>query len=127
MVWHSDSSLTYLMEWAGGTDGNRGSWAEQPPWDGSSPDELAQDPPPGRYEPKRGFGWVWRTLYGGPEGHLGWATAAETGFCANIQRFDRGLMFRSSSVQFCHPEYPNPAQDLQLYFSLYSDGTWIRH
>jgi hypothetical protein len=56
------------------------------------------NPPPGLQEPRRGFGWLWRTHLGGPQGRLGWALDREYGW-DNIgvaQPFERGVLFKGS-------------------------------
>jgi hypothetical protein len=49
-------------------------------------------------EPKRGFGWLWRTHLEGPDGPLGWALDREYGFdnTGRVQQFEQGLMFKGS-------------------------------
>ncbi len=65
-------------------------------------------PPSGLYQPKLGFGKVWREQPGVRDG-LGWATMEEHSFWASIQPFDEGLMIWS---------------DAEGVFVLYSNGTW---
>lgn len=56
-------------------------------------------PPPGRYEPVRGFGKVWREGTGAKvKERLGWATAPEKGGPGAYQRFARGEMYWSQAV-----------------------------
>jgi hypothetical protein len=43
------------------------------------------EPPPGRYQPIRGFGMVWREQPGVRD-RLGWAVEPETGYETAIQR-----------------------------------------
>ena len=57
----------------------------------TDPESGGETPPPGRVEPVRGFGKVWRENPNVRQG-LGWAYAAETGVQAVHQPFDRGLM-----------------------------------
>jgi len=45
-------------------------------------------PPPGLYQPVRGFGLVWRQ-YSQVRSRLGWAVDEETGFSTTIQRTTR--------------------------------------
>ncbi|HXW01502.1 MAG TPA: hypothetical protein VEC93_24035, partial [Anaerolineae bacterium] len=68
-------------------------------WDGSNPEGVGLSPPAGLVEPKRGFGWLWRTHLGGPEGPLGWALDREYGFdnTGQAQQFEQGLIFKGSS------------------------------
>ena len=65
-------------------------------------------PPSGLYQPKLGFGKVWREQPGVRDG-LGWATTGEHSFWASIQPFDEGLMIWSNA---------------EGVFVLYNDGTW---
>jgi hypothetical protein len=97
-------------------------------WDGSNPEGVGMSPPPGLHEPKLGFGWLWRTHLGGPDGKLGWALEEEKGICINIQRFERGLIFRSTK-ETCTEEFnwaTHPGFE-PILFSLYEDGTWWRY
>lgn len=56
-------------------------------------------PPKGLLEPIRGFGKVWREGTGARvRERLGWATAPEKGANGAYQRFDRGEMYYSASV-----------------------------
>ena len=65
-------------------------------------------PPSGFYQPKYGFGKVWRGQPGVRDG-LGWATRQERSFWASIGPFEKGLMIWS---------------DVEGIFVLYDDGTW---
>lgn len=96
MLWRSDTDTAYVF-YANGT------WfpvTER--WDGATPTGRG-DPPPGLQAPVRGFGYVWSNREDIFRG-LGWATAAEKGFCALTQDFDRGFILRSSDVPSCTPE-----------------------
>ena len=78
-----------------------GRWQPANPdwkWDGSNPEGIGLSPPPGLVEPQRGFGWLWRTHLGGPEGPLGWALDKEYGFdnTGQAQLFEHGIMFKGS-------------------------------
>ena len=102
MLWLSDSDWAYALHWQNGTNSNAGDWSTDGnawKWDGSSPDGVGLTPPSGLYEPVRGFGYVWRNFLGGTASAFGWATGPEKGFCANVQRFERGFAFRSSTVE----------------------------
>lgn len=81
---------------------SEGRWQPANPdwkWDGSNPEGIGLSPPPGLVEPQRGFGWLWRTHLGGPEGPLGWALDREYGFdnTGQAQLFENGIMFKGSS------------------------------
>ena len=65
-------------------------------------------PPSGYYQPRRGFGKIWREQAGARD-KLGWATANERGLGAAWQPFQNGLMLWS---------------DVHGTFVIYSDGTW---
>ena len=90
MLWRQDVNLIYGL----GPD---------PPWfftgdtwrDGDSPSDPAIVPPPGLYQPERGFGKVWRERFGVRE-TLGWATIEEKGFSAIIQEFSGGSVWRDA-------------------------------
>jgi serine/threonine protein kinase len=132
MLWREDTNLVYVLHFRNGTDTSAGDWRLiVDEWDGSNPDGIGLSPPPGLYEPKRGFGWVWRTYLGGPSSQVGWAREEEKGFCAKFQPFEQGLILHSSTVEFCHEENlynwaTNPSFS-PLFFALYEDGRWRRY
>jgi hypothetical protein len=69
------------------------TWAEGQPVSGG------ETPPRGLYEPVRGFGKVWREGTGARvRERLGWATGPETGGNGAYQRFDKGEMYWSSTI-----------------------------
>jgi hypothetical protein len=134
MFWRSDLDWTYALHQRNGTDTAFGDWStgkDAWKWDESFPDGRGLTPPPGLLEPIRGFGYAWYNFLGGPDSALGWATSQEKGFCANLQRFESGVIFHSSTVQYCQDEMYNwAAADpsfTSLFFTLYADGTWERH
>jgi hypothetical protein len=59
-------------------------------WAENQPANAGLTPPPGLYEPQRGFGKVWRE-YAWRE-KLGWATAPEQAEQATFQRFSTGAV-----------------------------------
>ncbi|HZG67583.1 MAG TPA: hypothetical protein VEZ12_12620, partial [Herpetosiphonaceae bacterium] len=61
------------------------------PWDEGQPESGGLTPPAGRFEPRRGFGKVWREQLGVREG-LGWATEAEQAERSVLRVFDHGWM-----------------------------------
>ncbi|MDQ3705269.1 MAG: hypothetical protein M3437_08625 [Chloroflexota bacterium] len=68
-------------------------------WREGQPVSGGQTPPQGRFEPIRGFGKVWREGTGARvRERLGWATAPEKGADGAYQRFDRGEMYWSGTV-----------------------------
>jgi serine/threonine-protein kinase len=101
--WRSDTDQVYIVydrTKRGGKELAEGQWQQAKPewkWDGSEPNEGLR-PPEGLVTPQRGFGWLWRTHLGGPEGPLGWALDREYGFdnIGQAQRFEHGLMFKGS-------------------------------
>jgi eukaryotic-like serine/threonine-protein kinase len=132
MLWRGDTDQVLLFYFQDGTNPGAGRWQLTPDswrWDGSYPDGVGLTPPPGLYEPVRGFGYLWRNFLGGPDSEIGWARDVEKGFCAKIQTFERGVIFRSSTVQFCQDELYNWATHPSfspLFFALYPDNTWRR-
>jgi len=134
MWWREDLDRAYALHWKGGTNPSLGEWqtgGDAWKWDGSFPDGRGLTPPAGLYEPVRGFGYVWYNFLGGPESPIGWATDTEKGFCARIQPFEKGLIFHSSTVEFCDPAKQfnwatNPAF-APLFFAGYDSGTWQRY
>jgi hypothetical protein len=103
MFWRSDTDVIYVIydRQKDGAELFEGKWQTDPTWkwDGSNPDGIGLYPPPGLYEPKRGFGWLWRTHLGGADGPLGWALDKEYGFdnTGQVQAFEQGIMFKGSS------------------------------
>jgi hypothetical protein len=72
-----------------------GSWATvRDTWDESQPPNAGLTPPPGLYEPQRGFGNAWRNETGlKVRERLGWATEKnERGGSGAVQGFWNGLM-----------------------------------
>ena len=106
MFWRQDLLLIYAVY----GDGTWQSFADT--WDNS---QIEEDPtivpPSGFYQPKRGFGKVWREQ-SGVRDKLSWATAPERGFAASWQAFEGGMMLWS---------------DHQGTVVLYNDGTWSHH
>lgn len=132
MFWRSDIDWIYELRRGNGTDATRGDWStgkDAWKWDESYPDGRGLTPPSGLFEPVRGFGYVWYEFLAGPDSAMGWATAQEKGFCANLQPFENGLIFHSSG-QACEAGMYNWAADpsfTPLFFAVYADGTWERH
>jgi hypothetical protein len=132
MFWRSDIDWIYELRRGKGTDAARGDWStgkDAWKWDESYPDGRGLKPPSGLFEPVRGFGYVWYEFLAGPDSAMGWATAQEKGFCANLQPFENGLIFRSSG-QPCEAGMYNWAANpsfTPLFFTLHADGSWERH
>jgi len=105
MFWRSDNSMIYVLNANGTWQQVADTWtAAEPEWDTSI---VA---PAGYYQPKRGFGKVWRNVYG-VRASLGWATIDERGLYGAVQPFTNGLMIYSPSGGV---------------FVLYGDGRWER-
>jgi serine/threonine protein kinase len=99
MFWRSDTDVAYVVYEQGARSGTfqsfTGMWSEGDP-DYSCP----ASPPPGKVQPKRGFGAVWCTL-GGASAPIGWGLGDEVGFGPGygdplVQDFERGTIFRDS-------------------------------
>ena len=100
MFWRQDNDRAYVVYESGGLNGTWQSpnitWQE-----GVDPEySCAASPPPGKVQPKRGFGKVWCNL-GGPSAAIGWGLGEEAGFWAGrgdpmVQDFERGFIFRDS-------------------------------
>jgi hypothetical protein len=133
MLWRSDNDWAYAFNWQGGTNQNAGDWTtggESWRWDGiTNPPVLT--PPPGLFEPVRGFGFVWYYKLGGQTSAIGWGTDIEKGFCANLQPFEHGFLFGLSGAAQCQdadgnwwstaPSFP------ALLVSVNADGSWKRY
>lgn len=106
MFWRQDQQYLYVLYNNGTWQGFGDTWTSgEPEWD---PGIV---PPPGYYQPKRGFGKVWRDQ-AGVRNALGWATMEEHGFQGSVQPFDGGIMLWS------------PARGIYV---LYNDGTWAHY
>jgi len=99
MFWRQDNDRAYVVYEQGGLSGSfqafTGAWSE-----GDPEYSCAATPPPGKIQPKRGFGAVWCQL-GGPGAAIGWGLAEEVGFGPGngdplVQDFQRGFIFRDS-------------------------------
>ena len=106
MFWRADTAYIYVVK-------NDGTWQAYPDtWTSAEAEwDTTIVPPAGYYQPKRGFGKVWR-VQPGVRTSLGWATTEERGFSASVQPFSGGTMFWSN---------------LRGTYVLYNDGTWARY
>ena len=106
MFWLQDDDKVHVLY-------NSGTWAVyNDTWSTGDPEQdTSIVPPAGYYQPKRGFGKVWRDNPAVRNG-LGWATTDERGFHASAQRFEHGTMFWSNT---------------RGILVLYSDNTWQRY
>lgn len=104
LFWRSDTTQIYIVydrDKITGQELFSGDWFIGPRewgWDGSNPNGIGLEPPPNRYEPIGGLGWLWREYLGGEEGRLGWATGKEYCFeeLAMAQSYQNGLIYKSS-------------------------------
>jgi len=120
MLWRSDTNKSYVFTLDGG-------WRQiEQGWDGST-NANRGEPPPGRYTPERGFGWVWGTddaVFNA----LGWATDIEKGFCAETQEFEQGFFLQSVPVDSCTAENlynQATAGDWRpVYLAAHESGVW---
>jgi len=112
MFWRADSGEIYVLHddhtWRAFAD----TWQEGQPRD--DPNMIA---PPGLFQPKRGFGKVWREELGGPASQIGWAREEERGFTGVVQAFDGGTILWSDL---------RTAREVLLHI-LYADGSWEQH
>ena len=72
MFWRGDNREIYVLRDDGTWRAFADTWQEGQPQD--NPDLTA---PPGLFQPKRGFGKVWREELGGPASQIGWAREEE--------------------------------------------------
>jgi hypothetical protein len=99
MFWRADNDRAYVVYEQGAKNGTFQSFAGM--WVEGDPEySCAASPPPGKVQPKRGFGAVWCTL-GGASAPIGWGLGEERGFGPGngdplVQDFERGSIFRDS-------------------------------
>ena len=87
-------------------------WSFPDSWSPSQPEEdPSLVPPLGLYQPRFGFGKVWREKLLGTPLHPGWATEPEHGYTGAAMDFERGFMLWS---------------DEAIVYVLFGDGTWTR-
>ena len=118
MFWRADSRFAYVVYQSGAKSGTFQMFNDM--WEEGDPDYSCQaSPPPGRIQPKRGFGAVWCAL-GGPNAPIGWGLEDEVGKGAGngdpmVQDFETGVIFRDSDGTMSRKAY-----------ILFSDGTFTR-
>ncbi|MBK9054046.1 MAG: hypothetical protein IPL78_24965 [Chloroflexi bacterium] len=83
MLWVEGEDTIYVLF----DDGNSPRWSSyQDEWDPGDPDDDPTIiPPPGYYQPVRGFGLVWREQMGVRD-RLGWAVDLESTYPTAVQR-----------------------------------------
>lgn len=83
MLWVEEEDRIYVLF----DDGNSPRWsAYQDEWEPGDPDDDPTIiPPPGYYQPVRGFGLVWREQIG-VRARLGWAVDLESTYTTAVQR-----------------------------------------
>jgi len=106
MFWRGDLRLVYSLYNNGTWQSFIDTWVE-----GQAEQDPAIIPPTGYYQPKRGFGKVWRDQPGVRD-KLSWATTEELGLGVSWQAYQGGLMLWSNTLGF---------------FVLYNDGTWSHY
>ena len=122
MLWRRDTDMITVFT-------NQGRWMEFPnQWVEGVSVPSRGAPPAGRVAPVRGFGYLWGSNNSVADS-LGWAIEEEKGFCADVQSFEKGFVFRSNDSVSCSEHGWNWAWDpgfQPLLFSIYYDGTWER-
>jgi serine/threonine protein kinase len=99
MFWRQDNDYAYVVYEKGARSGEYQGFTGM--WSPGDPEySCSASPPPGKVQPKRGFGAVWCDL-GGPSAAIGWGLSEEAGFGPGngdplVQQFQRGFIFRDS-------------------------------
>lgn len=88
MIWVPPTSYEPAMVYVIHSNSNR-DWQEYVDyWNESQPETRGNPPPPGKVEPKRGFGLVWLDQLGGPSATIGWAVSQESATMITIQKLN---------------------------------------
>jgi hypothetical protein len=66
-------------------------------WREGQPTGVTDLPPPGRYAPVRGFGYLWATN-AEVRARLGWALEPETGEAGGYRRFSKGFFLARPTI-----------------------------
>ncbi|MCU0492665.1 MAG: hypothetical protein MUD01_13820 [Chloroflexaceae bacterium] len=66
-------------------------------WREGQPTGVVDEPPPGRYAPVRGFGYLWATN-AEVRAQLGWALAPEQGEAGGYRRFSKGFFLYRPAI-----------------------------
>jgi formylglycine-generating enzyme required for sulfatase activity len=94
MHWRGDQRMIYVLY-------SDGHWQEfDDTWEEGESDSTGTSPPPGLWEPIRGFGKVWRERLDGPEATIGWATDQEAPADTTIQDFEEGVILRTGTTVY---------------------------
>jgi hypothetical protein len=129
MMWRDDTKMIY-----GFFDGK--GWQAVPDrFTEGMPEKPVPDrgePPPGLLHPVRGTGLVWATDDTFFQ-NLGWLRVQSTGFCAKVQDFAQGAIWRDSGFSSCSNTVGQPrnsnASDPGFEFrfvKMYHSGQWFR-
>ena len=105
MLWRQDTRQIYVLYFDATWVGYEDMWDETQP--DHDPDFV---PPEYFYQPRRGFGKVWREQLGGAESTIGWATDIEISYDTVLQAFDNGQLFKGG--------------ENYIVYVLYDDGYW---
>ncbi|NIV28657.1 MAG: protein kinase [Anaerolineae bacterium] len=99
MFWRQDNDHAYVVYEKGAKSGDYQAFTGM--WSAGDPEySCSASPPPGKVQPKRGFGAVWCDL-GGSSAVIGWGLSEEAGFGPGygdplVHQFQRGFIFRDS-------------------------------
>lgn len=106
MFWRQDTGAIYVLF-------NDGHWLQFPDtWRAGEPEvDPNIVPPGGYYQPRRGFGRLWRSDPNVRE-RMGWSILVEHGFSGAIEPFEGGLMLWSPQLGI---------------YALCNDGHWVRY
>jgi hypothetical protein len=95
-------------------------------WEEGQSASQGLTPPPGRYEPVRGFGKLWHEGTGARiRERLGWATDLEVGGPGTRQQFSNGLLVRLDAVRqilvlYVTSPYAGPLHRAQFYLDTFT-------
>jgi len=99
MFWRQDNDRIYVVYEQGASSGSWKTFGNI--WSEGDPEySCSASPPPGKIQPKRGFGAAWCDL-GGATAAIGWGLQEEAGFGPGygdplVQQFENGFIFRDS-------------------------------
>lgn len=89
MIYRADTQQIYVLL-------NSGAWSVfADRWTSDQPEGGLVRAPDGLFEPRRGFGKLWREKLGGANAAIGFATATEQGLSGQLQTFERGTVIRN--------------------------------